>query len=262
MHYYALIFFSCVPLFCYCQREEVNTYIPIVIKEIKISPVFTQGLFFDPNDSEYLYQSSGLYAKSLIRKVNLKTGFVQKHLNIPIVFAEGSTFLNNSIYLLTWKAEKVFVLNTDFEQKKVFEHRGEGWGITAISNELWVSDGTSKLKIYNENWKLLKEVQILYDNNPIELINELEYVPPYLYANIWFKSLIIMVDISKKIQNNKLHVSGVIQCQKLIQTQNAKSKLSKESTVNGIAYHHNSKGLYLTGKNWNTIYQIKLKQVY
>lgn len=236
------------------NKSKNNINYRILDKITHNKSCFTQGFHIHDN---YLYESCGLYNKSTLNKINLKSNTIDKKINIDKnIFAEGITIYKNLIFLLTYKSQKVLCYDLNLNFYKMFDIQtttNECWGITHNNKYLIISDGSSKLNFYyfpNNNTKLLKkkkEMNVSYYNYNIHYINELEYVNGYIYANIWYNDHIIKINP----KNGKIVNSYNFEYFKDIEN-------TSQNVLNGIAYERNKKIFYITGKNWKNIYKIKL----
>lgn len=210
---------------------------------------FTQGLVFEDG---VLYEGTGLYGESTLRRVDLETGSVQQVYALPNeFFGEGIAVFGDRIIQLTWQSHKGFVYDKDsFVLLQEFDYPTEGWGITYDGRQLIMSDGTATLYFLDpETFEEVGQVEV-HDANtgPVARLNELEFVDGRIYANIWFDDRIVMIDP----QNGQ--VTGWIDLQGLRDLENA----GVENVLNGIAYDAEGDRLFATGKNWSHLYEIKL----
>jgi len=217
------------------------------------SNAFTQGFEYHKG---FIYESTGGKGASSIRKTVLKTGKIlqQKDLNAQY-FGEGITLFNNKIYQLTWQASKGFIydLNT-FELEKSFPYGNskEGWGLTHNGQELIKSDGTEKIWFLEPQSLQEKRFVEAYTNKrKAERLNEIEYIQGRIYANIWQKNTIIIVNPKNGA------IEGIVNLNKLRKLIHLK-KDSTDAVLNGIAYDSENDRLFVTGKNWNKTFEIKL----
>lgn len=230
------------------KNSSVIELIPKIINKYPHDETaYTQGLvFFDG----YLYESTGLYGKSTLRKTEIKTGKILQSISLaPIYFGEGITILNNQIYQLTWENKKAFVYDLhSFKKLKEFSYPTEGWGITTDGKQLIVSDGSNFINFYSpEDFSITNTLMIRQGNKSIYNINEMEYVDGLIYANVYMTDNIVIInpyngDIVGWIDISLLR-------QKLDNPANAE-------VSNGIAYNPNSKTFYLTGKNWSNLFEV------
>lgn len=211
---------------------------------------YTQGLFFYEG---YLYESTGLYGKSSLRKVRIVDGQVLKQINLaPIYFAEGIALLNQKIYQLTWESHKGFIYNMDFDKIGEFSYPGEGWGITTDGTYLIISDGSNYLNFYEPaSMNIVKTLSVEDGNTPIFNLNELEWIDGLIYANVYMRDEIVAINPD----NGKVV--------KIIDISTLRAELDNHDDAevsNGIAYNPKTNTLYLTGKNWSNLFEIKLKK--
>jgi glutamine cyclotransferase len=219
---------------------------------------FTQGLQFYKGK---LYESTGLNNKSSLRIVNIKTGVPEKKYLIPDaqIFGEGITIFQNKIYQLTWENNKVFVYNISNITKPIqtLIWQRQGWGITNDGNNLIISDGSDKLYYvrHDETKKelqLLKIISVSDNTGPVDSLNELEYINGYIYANVWFTNDIVKIDTSNGHVVGKINLTGLLK-------QYAPAELTDDSSVlNGIAYDSATKKVYVTGKKWPKMFEMRL----
>lgn len=234
---------------CQESQDKVKNYTVRIIGEIPHqSGSFTQGLLYY---KDKLYESTGLTGKSSLRRINARTGTVEKIRWVPGVFAEGLARWDKWLIQLTWKDRVAFIYDiSDFSRIGTFTYETQGWGLTADSSHLIMSDGSDKIYFRNpESFVLDRVINISYLGMPLGMINELEYVNGYIYANIWQKQYIVQID---PMNGN---VTGHIDCKPLFQRL---TPLDNESVLNGIAYNEKNHTFYLTGKNWPTIFEVSL----
>ena len=214
---------------------------------------FTQGFEFH---NGYLYESTGQNGESSIRKTDVNTGKVLKIKELDKkYFGEGITIFKNKIYQLTWKANTGFVYDLEtFEQLKSFTYgkSKEGWGLTNNGQELIKSDGTERIWFLDpETLKEKHFIEAYTNKRKAESLNEIEYIDGKIYANIWQKNTIIIINSTNGT------IEGVVNLN------NLRAKIDKPDTrksyvLNGIAYDKESKRLFVTGKNWNKTFEIEL----
>jgi glutamine cyclotransferase len=200
-----------------------------------------------------LLEGTGNYGESKLLQLDLKTGKSTKE--VPLAkeyFGEGITILNDTVYQLTWKENKVFVYAAgDFKKIKEFPINTEGWGITHNGKELIVSDGSANLYYYEPStFRLLRTQGVTEDGSPAVNLNELEFINGYVYANQWQYNYIL------KIDPNSGQVVGKMDLSEL--HNRAKAKNPSADVLNGIAYNEQAKKLYVTGKNWPEIYELQI----
>jgi glutamine cyclotransferase len=233
------------------ETKNIKTYkIEIINKFTHDGDLFTQGLFWHKG---FLYEGTGLNASSGIHKINLTNGKVLKSkYNMPNIFGEGIALHKNKIYQLTWQNEKCFVydINT-FDKVDEFQYSGEGWGITNLDQNLIMSDGSHILKVVDpESFKVIKSIIVTDNKNlPVSNLNELENINGDIWANIWMTDKIAIIDaITGKI---KSYIDLSI-------LQSYLNKNRHYDVLNGIAYDKESNRIFVTGKLWEFLFEIKL----
>jgi glutamine cyclotransferase len=212
---------------------------------------FTQGLIFR---NGFLYESTGLNGRSGIRKVKLETGEVVQSKPLGAqYFGEGITDWNGALVQITWQSEVGFVYDlATFEQKKTFTYKGEGWGITHDRARLIMSDGQADGALRFIDPVTLKETGrvIVHDaHGPVEHLNELEYVKGEIYANIW------QTDRIARISPKDGRVTGWIDLSGLL---SQAERGTPNAVLNGIAYDAAGDRLFVTGKLWPRVFEIKI----
>jgi len=208
---------------------------------------FTEGLTYD---NDLLYESIGLYGNSTLRCEELKTGKVlQEHALQPQLFGEGITIVGDKIIQLTWQSHLGFIYDKNsFAQLQEFSYPTEGWGITFDGSKLIMSDGTANLYFLDPvTFQKIGEIQVR-DITPISDINELEYVQGEVYANIWMEQRIAIINPQTGEVNAWINMTGLY---------NPPSN-DANSVLNGIAYDPVGNRLFVTGKMWPSLYEIKL----
>ena len=216
---------------------------------------YTQGLEYF---NGYLYEGTGRKGASSIRKVELTTGKVlQQHDLDRKYFGEGITIFNNKLHQLTWQSGIGFVYNLDtFEQEKEFKYTKsrEGWGLTHNSEKLIKTDGTERIWFLNPNTLLEENYIEAYTNKQkVEKLNELEYINGKIYANIWQKNSILIVDPESGKVDGVVDLNGL---RKLMEeSQNLEDT---DEVLNGIAYDKDNNRLFVTGKHWSKLFEIEL----
>lgn len=210
---------------------------------------FTQGLVFE---NGVLYESTGLYGRSSLRRVDLETGYVlQRYPLPPELFGEGVTVFGDRIIQLTWQNQTGFVYDKNsFELLREFSYPTEGWGVTNDDSQLIMSDGTSTLHFLNsETFEKTGQVEVHDSNsNPVTNLNELEYINGKVYANIWGKETIAVIDPHTGQVAAWIDLAGIYN----------QVTYNSGSVLNGIAYDAQGDRLFVTGKLWSQLFQIKL----
>jgi glutamine cyclotransferase len=229
----------------YYTLEIINSY-PHDTK------AFTQGLVFEDG---FLYESTGNYKNSSLRKVELKTGNILKiHKLSDKFFGEGITIFGDKIIQLTWKENTGFVYDKNtFDLLETFTYSNEGWGITHDGRQFIMSDGSSKLYFLNpQTYKKESSIVVMDDIGPLTHLNELEYIDGNIYANIW------SMDHIAKINPDTGKVTAFIDLTALRQNI---TKLPGQQVLNGIAYDSDNDRFFVTGKFWSKIFEIKMVRI-
>jgi glutamine cyclotransferase len=229
------------------NSEPVNYSYRIVNVYPHDETAFTQGLLID---SGVLYEGTGLYSNSSIRRVDLKTGEILQFYALPNqYFGEGITVFDDKIVQLTWLKHIGFVYDKEsFDLLQNFSYPTEGWGITHDGSRLIMSDGTSTLYFLDpETFQKIGQVEV-HDNSTVKNLNELEYIQGKVYANIWLEDRIAIINPQTG------QVEGWINLTGLYNMENPESI----NVLNGIAYDAASDRLFVTGKNWSQLFEIEL----
>jgi glutaminyl-peptide cyclotransferase len=212
---------------------------------------FTEGLFYL---NGFLYESTGLEHHSSIRKVRLQTGEVLERHDIPgQYFGEGIVNWGNRLIELTWQSHVGFVYDLkSFKPLREFHYEGEGWALTQDGTQIFMSDGTSTLRILNPNTLLpVGMIPVTLDGKPIERLNELEWVKGEIFANVWQTSWIMRID------PHNGRVVGIVDLHGLLPAEDTVTGAT--DVLNGIAYDAQGDRLFVTGKNWPKLFEIRLK---
>ena len=209
---------------------------------------FTQGLIFRDG---VLYEGTGMYGESGIRKVKLETGEVlQMHSLSREYFGEGITEWKGSIYQLTWKAQMGFVYDMrTFQQTKTFNYSGEGWGLTGDGSRLIMSDGSSSLRFLDP--ATLQEtgrLRVRDNTGPVDQLNELEYIRGEIFANVWQTERIARISPKDGRVTGWIDLSGLL----------PPMERGGADVLNGIAYDATGDRLFVTGKWWPRLFEIKI----
>ena len=211
---------------------------------------FTEGLEFY---GDYLYESTGKNGTSYFRKTDYKTGKPLQQVNIDSkYFGEGITFINGKLFQLTYQETTGFIYDAGtlkLEKTFQFDKNIEGWGMTNDKQYIYQSDGTEKIwKMNPENQKMIDFVNVYTNTSKIKSVNELEWIDGKIYANIWQKDAIIIVNPITGEVEALVDLSGL---RKL-------TNANTDDTLNGIAYNTKTKTLFVTGKNWDKMFEIKV----
>lgn len=214
---------------------------------------FTEGLEFY---KDTLYESTGQKENSYLRKYDYKTGKIFKQIDLEKdkYFGEGITFINGKLFQLTWQEKTGFIYNANtLKLEKTFAYTKdiEGWGMTNDGKYIYQSDGTEKIwKMDPETQKMIDYINVYSGNSKIKSVNELELINGKFYANIWQKDAIAVVNPENGAVEGIIDMSGL---RKLI-------KATPEDVLNGIAYNPKTKTIFVTGKNWDKMFEIKVSE--
>lgn len=237
-------------------KQVVPAYNYEIVKTYPHDPqAFTQGLEFH---NGVLYESTGgqdgddFY--SSLRKVDYTTGKVLQKYDVPReYFGEGITIFNDLIYQITWREMTCFVYDVnDFKLIREFRYSGQGWGLTHDDTNLIMSDGTHVIRFVDpKDFKTVRTIVVNDENgNPVLELNELEYVKGEIWANIWQSGWIVRIDPA----TGKL--LGRIDLNPLMEDEQARNR--QADVLNGIAYDPSSDRLFVTGKKWKRLFEIKV----
>ncbi|MCL4429566.1 MAG: glutaminyl-peptide cyclotransferase [Chloroflexi bacterium] len=206
---------------------------------------FTEGLVFDDG---VLYESTGQFGASSLRRVNLEDGTVQQEVLLPgQYFGEGLTVVNDSLIQLTWQSKIGFIYDKQtFRLLGNFSYSTEGWGLTYNGTELIMSDGTSNLYFLNPTtFQKTGQVNVHDGNTSVTNINELEYINGDVYANIWLTQKIAIINPNTGTVKGWIDLTGIY-------------PNNGNAVLNGIAYDQQTNRLFVTGKDWPNLYQIQI----
>ena len=235
-----------------CSGSEVKKYkLEVVAEYPHDTQSYTQGLFF--NDGQ-LYESTGLNGKSTFRVVDLQSGKPLKRFDFDKkYFVEGSVMFDGNLYILTWENRVVFIYDAEtLEYKSTHRYARQGWGITTDGKQLIASDGTANLYFMDSNLKLDRKVLVKIGDKPVRWLNELEYIDGRIWANVYTSDEIVIINP----RTGK--VEGVIDCSGLLPRN---LRTDNTDVLNGIAYNPEDGKVYLTGKNWPRLYEVRLVEL-
>lgn len=228
-------------------QAAVPNVTPVVQQTYPHDPqAFTQGLLFSGGQ---LYESTGLYGHSSLRRVELSSGTVKQTVSLGATeFGEGLALVDNRLIQLTWKSGLAHVYDLDsFALQKSFDYSGEGWGLCYDGQRLVMSDGTSSLFFRNPTtFEMTGSVAVSRDGSSVRQLNELECVNGWVYANIWQTKQIVKIDPATG------NVAATITVDGLLTTQEA----ADADVLNGIAYLPDNGRFYITGKLWPKLFEV------
>jgi glutamine cyclotransferase len=226
--------------------EELR--VRVIRKYPHATDAFTQGLIWHQG---VMYESTGQYGQSSLRKVQLEDGKVlaQRRLE-STVFGEGLARVDDRLIQLTWRSGLAFVSDlTTLEKRETLNYAGEGWGLCYDGAALVMSDGSSMLEFRDpESMELLGEMSVLKDGHPVRKLNELECVGTDIYANIWQRHEILRIDRKSGRVTATIDASGLL----------SRIEAKRADVLNGIAYKPQSKTFLLTGKLWPHVFEVEL----
>ena len=229
---------------CRADSEPVT----IVASTPHDARAFTQGLVFHDGA---LYESTGKHGRSTLRRIDPVTGEVLAMRHLPArYFGEGLARVGTRLYWLTWKSGVAFVFDADSLKLLGRRHyKGEGWGLTFDGEHLILSDGSDTLRVLDaDDFSVVRRIDVRDDGAPVRDLNELEYIDGEIWANVWFDDHILRIDPDSGRVLGRLDASSL---------RNALPDESRAEAFNGIAYDSDDNRIFVTGKYWPTLFQIK-----
>ncbi|WP_249138174.1 glutaminyl-peptide cyclotransferase [Phenylobacterium montanum] len=211
---------------------------------------YTEGLLYL---NGFLYESTGQYGTSYIRKVKLETGAVVRQVTLPpSLFGEGIVNFADQLISVTWKNGIGFRRDLKtFAVKQQFRYSGEGWGMTQDGKDIILSDGSPVLHVLDpKSLKEVRQIRVASGDQPIANLNELEWVDGEIYANVWQTNYIARIDPGTGQVKAWIDLSGLPE---------TSEPHDPDNVLNGIAYDKTGHRLFVTGKRWPHLYEIKLK---
>ena len=211
---------------------------------------FTQGLVFC--NGSFL-ESTGLNGESSLREVDIKTGRALKQVALSReFFAEGLAVVGDKAFQLTWQNQKAFSYSADtFQRLGEFSYEGEGWGLTSDGHQLIMSDGSNRIRFWDpQTFTVVHTVDVTRDGKPQTQLNELEYIKGEIFANVWQTNEVVRIDPSNGL------VRGVIDFSELLPSMD---RSVGTDVLNGIAYDAAGDRLFITGKRWPSVFEVRLK---
>ena len=211
---------------------------------------FTEGLLYL---NGFLYESTGLNGQSSVRKVELTTGKVLQQADVPAqYFGEGLAALHGKLYQLTWRQNTGFVYDLEtFSRDLLFSYQGEGWGLTSDGQSLIQSDGSDQIRFVDPaTFQVKRAINVRENGRAVPELNELEYVKGEIYANVWQTEHILRINPTNGEVLGDINLAGILP---------AADRDATTDVMNGIAYDAASDRLFITGKNWPKLFEIKLK---
>ena len=210
---------------------------------------YTEGLVWTDG---LLYESSGLYGVSSVRKVDPQTGRVLSLTkDPPQVFGEGLALDGKRLYQLTWKEQIGFIYDLDtLSQTGSFSYKGEGWGLCFDGHHFIMSNGSAFLSIRDaKTFAVLNSVHVMLNGAPVNMLNELECVGGSVYANVWLTDHIVRIDAASGRVTAVIDASGLL-------TQAERAAAGSDGVLNGIAYDPATDTFFITGKRWPKLFEV------
>lgn len=208
---------------------------------------YTQGLFWHDGS---LYESTGLNGKSTFRKVDLQSG--QALTKLPFnkkYFVEGSVILGDKLYILTWTNKVIFIYDADtLEYRSTYSYPREGWGLTTDGRSLISSDGSSRIYFLTPELKFERSINVTLNGRAVRYLNELEWIDGRIWANVYTTDTIVIINPDTGI------VEATVDCEGLLPE---RLRTYDTDVLNGIAVDSEGR-IFLTGKNWPELYEVKL----
>lgn len=224
-------------------QPTVYTY-----KVVKTYPhdtsAFTEGLLLHRG---FLYESTGLEGKSFIGKRTLESAKYLQRVKLEAkYFGEGIVIFDGRLYQLTWQHQRGFIYDADsFKLLRSFEYYGEGWALTHDGESLLMSDGTDTIRFLDpKTLKVRRKLKVTYNGRPLDQLNELEYVNGEIFANVWQKNVIVRISPKTGVIVGVIDLDGILP--------------EQPEVLNGIAHDAKADKLYVTGKYWKSLFEIKL----
>ena len=238
------------------SRTAFGAHVPIDdVDIVHVYPhdpaAFTEGLFYWDG---FLYESTGIEGHSSIRKVRIATGEVIQKLEIPVpYFGEGIVNWGGQLVSLTWQSHVGFVFDLKtFKLQRRFDYAGEGWALTQDGKQIIMSDGTSELRFLNPaTLKETRRLEVTLEGQPLRNVNELEWVKGEIYANVWQTNWIARIDPRTGAVLGLVNLAGILSPVERVQ--------GPDSVLNGIAYDAKQDRLFVTGKNWPKLFEVRLR---
>lgn len=206
---------------------------------------FTQGLAIHNN---FLYESTGLYGHSSLRKIDIQTGKIINKISLPNqYFAEGIAIIGNNLIQITWKEQVAFVYDLNMNLLNAIPYKGDGWGLCQNGIYVLMSNGSSTLTLRQPDDFSVAGVLNTHSEG---YLNDLECVGEFIYANVWKKDIILKIDKFTGRIVGKIDASNLLH-------PHQREKIGSEGVLNGIAYHPQRQTFFLTGKYWPAIFEVK-----
>jgi len=243
-----LVLVAIIFVFVYSPRNSAALHYTFSVVNVYPHDVnaFTEGLVFD---SGFLYESTGLYDNSSLRRVDLETGEVLQSVSLQAEhFGEGIAVVGDKVVQLTWQSHVGFVYDkTHLSLLQEFQYPTEGWGLTYDGSRLIMSDGSANLYFLDPvTYQRIGQVEV-HDTGPVTELNELEYINGTVYANVWREEKIVVINPQNGQVTAWIDLTGI-----------EDSNQDPNNVLNGIAYDVDGHRLFVTGKMWPHIFEINM----
>lgn len=222
----------------------------VVVGEFPHDPqAYTQGFDFQ---GTRLFEGTGLNGRSSLRRVDLDTGEVLRRVDLAErFFGEGITVFGKRIYQLTWQSERAFVYDkATFRRIRRFTYEGEGWGLTHDGSRLIMSNGSATITFRDpKTFEVVDEIEVTDGGESVSMLNELEWVNGEVFANVWQTNDVVRIDPATGEVTGRLDLTAL------------KQQQQDGEVTNGIAYMKSQDRLFVTGKLWDSVYEIELTEL-
>jgi glutaminyl-peptide cyclotransferase len=245
-----------LPLFSFlfpltaCQQQTTTLTPQIVNTYPHDNQAFTQGLVLYNGK---FYESTGQYGVSSLREVDVTTGnAIRNYVLDSQYFAEGLALVDDKLIQITWQEGRAFVYDlATFNKEQTFSYQGEGWGLCYDGKDLYMSDGSATLYKRNaETFEVTGQIQVKQNGQTVTMLNELECVDEFVYANIWQTDKIMKINKSNGTVANEIDASNLLSSEE-------RASLPQGAVLNGIAYNSEADTFYITGKLWPKLFEVK-----
>lgn len=209
---------------------------------------YTQGLYWDEGS---LYEGTGLYGASALMQTDLKTGKSLRREPLPAeLFGEGIARLGDTIYQLTWQEERALLYDAaTFRRIGEFRYSGEGWGLATDGTVLYASDGSSRIRVLDpRDFTPIREIDVTIEGRPQEYLNEMEWIDGELWANVYMSDRIVRIDPLTGVVTGVVDLTGILP---------EADRTPQTDVLNGIAWDKSTGRIFVTGKNWNKLFEIE-----
>lgn len=253
---YCLLTISCIGLSGSKKSVAVVAATPPVYYTYSVEATYphstdsyTQGLVFHEGR---LLEGTGVSGESRLLELNLESGSTIELARLGgSHFGEGITILGDTLYQLTWITNRLFIYDVESSRligEKVYA--GEGWGITTDGEKLYMSDGSSVISVRDpESFKIERRILVKVNGEPLEYLNELEWIDGKIWANIYTLNQIAIIDPTSGVVEGVVDLTGILPQEEITAT---------TDVLNGIAYDRESQKIFVTGKNWSKLFEIKI----